>query len=142
MAAGQELRVVRLRHALAGLSLGDAAVRDYEFVHESMSLSDFMENAIKPQLSYYPVVDASGAVVGMFNPELVEGSAGGGSSVGEFMVRDYVTFSSSDIVSDKLLGILDKSFVFVEEGGKIIGYITPEYLSALARFREIRGSAI
>ncbi|OYT53209.1 MAG: hypothetical protein B6U72_06595 [Candidatus Altiarchaeales archaeon ex4484_2] len=142
LAAGQELKVVKLRHALAGLSMADAAIKDYVFVSESMSLRDFMEYAARPQVYYYPVVDDSGSVVGMFSPEFMSKSSPadlGTATVGDFMLRDYLTVKAGDSVSEKIIRILERDFVFVEDDGRIIGYLTPGYLSALASYRRMKG---
>ncbi|MEA1925361.1 MAG: site-2 protease family protein [Candidatus Altiarchaeota archaeon] len=142
MAAGQELKVVKLRHALAGLSMADAAIKDYAFVSESMSLRDFMDYAVQPQVYYYPVVDGSGSVVGMFSPEYMSKTSPAdleSATVGGFMVRDYLTVKAGDSVSEKIIRILERDFVFVEGDGGIIGYLTPGYLSDLASYRKMKG---
>jgi len=139
-AGGQELKIVKLRHALSGLTAGEVAIRNFDYVCESMSLKEFLENIAKPHISYYPVVDSFGNIVGMFSIDHlkdIDHRKFEFMSVGELTDRDFISIDSNEKISERILKLLESEFVFVVDEGRIIGYLTPNYLIDLARFRGV-----
>ncbi len=139
-AAGQELKVVKLKHALIGVSAGEAAIRNYVSVSDSLSLREFLDNVARPQIYFYPVVDSSGEVTGMFSLDFVRDIKSvslDDALISKYVSRDFVTFDAGVSVSEEILSLMESDFAFVSEGGKIIGYLTPSYLAALARYKGV-----
>ncbi len=142
-AGGQELQILRIKHALFGVSLRDVAIPDYRHVAESVPVREFVQNVAVADQRYYPVTDASGKVIGIFDVEYLRGLrvADEGRPMRDFARGNMDVIDASARMEDALSFLLSRDFVLVIEAGRIIGYITPGRLLDVARYQSIRRTA-
>ena len=142
-AGRQELQILKIRHALSGLSLKEAAVSGYRHVAESVPVREFIQNVAVAEQRYYPVTDASGKVIGIFNVEDLRGLrvADEGRPMRDFARGNMDVIDANAKIEDALSFLLSRDFVLVIEEGRIIGYITPGHLLDVARYQSIRRTA-
>lgn len=140
-AGGQELRVVRLKHALRDMTIGSVAILNLRYVNESTTVKEFLDLIAYPQQDHYPVTDHSGKLIGILNIDDIK----------EIDQRDFdkipvrnLTSRRFDIVDanlkieEKIATLLTKDFILVVDSGRVIGYLTPDHLLEIARFYGIK----
>jgi len=125
------------------MSLRDAAIRNYRYVSDSMPVRDFVQTIAVPEQRQYPVTDAAGKVVGLFDVESLRSMTleDEGRPVRDFATSRLDVIDADAKVSDALSFLLSRDFVLVTEGGHIIGYVTPGHLFDVARYQSIRRRA-
>ncbi len=138
LVGGQEYQVVRLRHSLGGLTVAQIAVPHMYYVNGDFTLREFLTLTAKPGAEFYPVVDGNKAIVSVL---WLEDLRGLGQENLDEPVKKFAR--KPDVIDGKLLAhdavtdLLVKEFVLVVDGKNVIGYITPEHLSEVARFQRI-----
>ncbi len=138
---GQELQVLKIRHALEGMTPKDIAIHEMRYVNESMSLAEFFSTVASLEQSHYPVTDATGKVIGVLYIEDLRDVRRENTStilVGSVTRRRIDVVDAGTSISDKLPILLSKDFVLVVEAGNVLGYVTPGHLLDVARFSRIR----
>jgi Zn-dependent protease len=142
-AGGQELQILKIRHALSGLSLREVAVPTYKYASESMPIREFVQTVAVPEQRHYPVTDASGKVVGIFNVEDLKavGLADEGRPMRDYARGNLDVIDAGAKITDVLSFLLSRDFVLIIDANRIIGYITPAHLLDVARYQSIRRRA-
>lgn len=142
-AGGQELQILKIKHALLGLSLRDIAIPEYRHVSESVPVRDFVQTVAVAAQRFYPVTDASGKVLGIFDVEDLRGLrvSDEGRPMRDFARGSLDVIDASARMEDALSFLLSREYVLVIEAGRIIGYITPRHLLDVARYQSIRRGA-
>ncbi|RLI87494.1 MAG: hypothetical protein DRO76_02245 [Candidatus Altiarchaeales archaeon] len=141
MAGPSEFRIVRMKHALHGMTLRSVAIPNMRYVNESTTVKEFLDLIAYPQQDHYPVTDHSGKLIGILNIDDIK----------EIDQRDFdkipvrnLTSRRFDIVDanlkieEKIATLLTKDFILVVDSGRVIGYLTPDHLLEIARFYGIR----
>ncbi len=140
-AGGQELKIVRIRHALGGLRAGDVAAREIECMDNSITVGDFLERIAKPSQRHYPVCDVGGKIVGILDISRLgdmEPRDFNRVLVGDISDRQLEHIDSKALLSDMLMKLLEKDFILVVESSHVIGYLTPNMLLDAARFQSMK----
>ena len=142
-AGGQELQILKIRHALSGLSLREVAIPAYKYAFESMPIREFVQTVAVPEQRHYPVTDATGKVIGLFNVEDLKavGLADEGRPMRDYARGNLDVIDAGAKIVDVLSFLLSRDFVLVIDSGRIIGYITPGHLLDVARYQSIRRTA-
>lgn len=142
-AGGQELQILKIRHALSGLSLREVAIPTYKYASESMPVREFVQTVAVPEQRHYPVTDATGKVIGLFNVEDLKsvGLADEGRPMRDYARGNLDVIDAGAKILDVLSFLLSRDFVLVIDANRIIGYITPGHLIDVARYQSIRRRA-
>jgi Zn-dependent protease len=142
-AGGQELQILKIRHALGGLSLKEVAIPNYRYAPEAMPVREFVQTVAVPEQRHYPVTDATGKVVGLFNVEDLRavGLADEGRPMRDYARGNIDVIEAGAKTADVLSFLLSREFVLVIDANRIIGYITPGHLLDVARYQSIRRKA-
>jgi len=138
LVGGQEYQVVRLRHSLDGLTVAQIAAKNMEYVNGDFTLREFLTQMAKPGVEFYPITNESRAVMGVLWLEDLRGLGQENldKPVKKFARKPDVVDGKLN-VEDKVMDLMVKEFVLVVDAGRVIGYITPEHLSEVARFQKI-----
>ena len=138
LVGGQEYQVVRLRHSLGELTVAQIAAKRMDYVNGDFTLREFLTQIAKPGVEFYPVVNESKAIMSVL---WLEDLRGLGQENLDKPIKKLAR--KPDVVDGKLLAhdmvtnLLAKEFVLVVDGKNVIGYITPDHLSEVARFQRI-----
>jgi len=138
---GQELQMLKIRHALEGMAVRDLAIPNMRYANESMTLQDFIDNVASLDQDHYPVTDVTGKVTGVLHLEDLRDIRKADVrriNVGTAARRSIDVIDAATKTADKLPVLLSKDFVLVVDSGNVIGYITPAHLLDVARFSTIR----
>lgn len=139
-AGSSELEVVKIKHAIGGLTLSEIAVKNFGYVNESTTVSDFLRMIAKPNQSHYPVSDQGGKIVGLLHLDDLKDISDDNIhriEVKDLMKKRFDVVNAKSMVSESLGRILGREFILVVDADKVIGYITPEVVFSSARFHNI-----
>ncbi|WP_115863555.1 site-2 protease family protein [Halorussus litoreus] len=144
-AATGESRMVALDTLLAGVTAADAMTPTTEPVRTDTALSELGSRMMDERRTDYPVVDDSGAVVGVVSlGDLRKSRREEGASVGDVTRRDLPRVSVDapmfDIVSE--LNAARANAVLVEDRGEVVGTITRADLAATLEVRRDAGALV
>lgn len=139
-AGGQELQMLKIRHALSGVALREVAVPGYKYVSELMPVREFVQTVAVPEQRHYPITDATGKVVGLFDVENLKSLAlaDEGRPMLDFAAGNLDVIDANAKVTDALPFLLSREFVLVIDASRIVGYITPGHILDVARYQSIR----
>lgn len=138
-ASGSELNIVKLSHSVYDLKIGAIAIRNFVYVNESITIPNFLEFIVKPDHRYYLVINNDGKLLGILdlyklmeakNEELFK------KTVRDFISSAYVVDAEAKL-KDKIQEVLSKDFVIVALNGKVVGYLTPQYIIDVANLYNI-----
>lgn len=140
VASTNELRFLGLRRAFRGLRMGDIAIKKFQHVNGDITLFKFMELLANPLNRFYIVTDSAGKVMGTFD---MESARKINQRYDETLLRDVVdpefpTIDASVTVERGFKNILTTDFLLVVDDSKVLGYITPELLTAMVPFYSLR----
>lgn len=138
--SGNELQMVQLKHNLRNLTLGQIAIRNMNYVNESISIRNFLDSVARPQQTYYPVTDANGKVSGVLDIRELSNLTDikfDITPVKNITRKEFATADANIRIDDALTNLLTKDFTLIIAEKTVIGYITPEYLLEIARFHGI-----
>jgi Zn-dependent protease len=136
-AGGQELEVLRVRHYLRGLSVGKIASPTPRYAVDSLSLKDFMTTIATPEQIHYPVIDSEHRITGVLNLSdlrTVSEADYPVATVKDLARRDISVVGAGMNVESNLQFLLSKEYFFVEDEGRVVGYLTPNIVLEAARF--------
>jgi Zn-dependent protease len=141
-AGGQELEVLKVRHYLRGLTVGKIASPTPRYAMDSLSLKDFMTKVATREQIHYPVIDSEHRIIGVLNL----------SDLRNVSEADYLVATVKDLarrnisvvevgmnVESNLQFLLSKEYFFVEDEGRVVGYLTPNIVIEAARFYGVTG---
>jgi Zn-dependent protease len=143
IASGSELKIVKLRSALRGLSAGEIALREVPKVDGSILVRDFIESIKEAYTTHHVVYGEGGRVLGVLRLSDLTNLNKGRllKPVGEFVTQDYAILDSSKRVSDSIKDILSNEFVLVVSEKKVVGYLTPQFISDAYYFWTLKKAA-
>ncbi len=134
-----EVKIVGIRHALSKLKAGDVAIKELHYARESDTLHDFLDNSAKPNVRFYFVKDTAGNVSGIVDIFQIHGM---GDEVSTKNINEIIigpqTIDVNASVKEEINKLMSSELTIVLAGSKIAGYITPEVLTDIARFYDIR----
>jgi Zn-dependent protease len=136
-AGGQELEVLKVRHYLRGLTVGKIASPPPRYAMDSMSLKDFMTTVATREQIHYPVIDSEHRIIGVLNLSDLRNVSEADYPVAT--VKDLARHNISVVeagmnVENNLQFLLSKEYFFVEDQGRVVGYLTPNIVLEAARF--------
>ncbi|MBN2014876.1 MAG: CBS domain-containing protein [Candidatus Altiarchaeota archaeon] len=141
-AGNSELQIVKIKHSLRGLTVGNITVRDIRHVNESTSVGDFIRLIARPGQDYYPVTEGSGRIIGILGIEdlrVVSRADLDKINVRGIMTRGFNVMDAR-LEAEKVIGkILGSDFLLVVDSDRVVGYTTPESVFEAARFHTIKG---
>lgn len=135
-AGGQELEVLKLKRYLRGLTVDKVAAPNPRYVEAETYLSDFMQKIASPEQEHYPVVDSGHRVIGVLGLTDLKDVSEEDFHVLQaknVLRRDISVVSAAMDVEPNLEMLLSKDHFFVEDQGRIIGYLTPSHLIKMAK---------
>lgn len=136
-----ELRIVRMRHILHGMTLRDIVIPNVVYVDESTTVKEFLNSTASPQQEYYPVTDYNRKVTGVLNINdlrEINQTDFDKTPVSKLAKRRLNVVDANLKVEKTLITLLTKEFILVVDSKKVIGYLTPEHLSGIVRFYGIQ----
>jgi len=135
---GQEYQVVKMKHSLGGLTVAQIAIQQMDYVNENVSLREFLSLIAKPGKEFYPVINNGRAVIGVLWLEDLQNleRKNLNKPVRRFARRPDIVDAKLN-VGDAVMNLMAKEFILVVDSGNVIGYITPEHLNEVARFKDI-----
>jgi len=138
MGAQQESSLVQLKAALAGLSVHEAMITDYQVVDRREPLGKAVELTLAGFQHDFPVVEGHRAVGVLTRSDLVRGlsAAGNSAPVEEWMHRDFATAEPGEMLEPALtkLASRETTTLVVIEDGEVRGIVTPENVGELVLF--------
>ena len=128
IASGSELKFVRLKRVLAGLTVGDVARKSVPKVAGSVSLHDFIAAITDGSATQYLVHGGDGRVLGVFDVRTLGGisSRDLGKPVLAYANPEYLTADAGKMMSDALKEALSNDFLLVVSDRRVVGYLTPQ----------------
>ena len=103
-------------------------------------MEEFLEIYAKLDEFYYITTDLNGKISGIFNLENIKNINPrklSTLSIKDLKIKDILIVDSNEKLSDLVIKLLGRDFVFVSDSGKIIGYLTPARILNFARFHNI-----
>jgi len=134
---GQEYQVVRMKHSLSGLTVAQIAVPQMDYVNGNVTLKEFLDLIAKPGREFYPVINDNREVMGILHLEGLQDLDNKLDEPVRRFVRRPDTVDANLKVADVIMNLMAKEFVLVVDSRNIIGYLTPEHLNEVARFKDI-----
>ncbi|MFH1054607.1 MAG: site-2 protease family protein [Candidatus Altiarchaeota archaeon] len=135
-AGGSELKYVNLKALVSGVKLRDIAVPGLIYVNSSLSWGDFLSTVYRRGRSLYLTVDSSGVVKGVLDLAELR-SADLNRPVGDAPATEYSVLDGGLMVSGILKVLLSQKLVLVSDGGRLLGYVTPETLADSAAYMSL-----
>jgi len=140
-AGGSELEVVKIKHALRGLTVGMLAEKTVSYVNEATTLADFLTATARVGQNHYPVADLSNKVLGILHLEdlrtLREVDA---TKVAvKDIMRRHIDILDANLSAEDALGkIMGRDFFLVIDADKkIVGCLTPGSMLSAAAFHKL-----
>jgi len=139
-AGGSELNYVNLRRLMGGASLADVAATDYAYVLGSLTWGEFLSNVYRRGRRIYAVVSSDGAlrrVLDIGEAEAVKSDV----RMEDVAGVEYAVLDANTAAADSLKVVLAERLVLVSDGGRLLGYVTPEVLAEAARIIALKAKA-
>jgi CBS-domain-containing membrane protein len=146
-AATSESRITALSDLLEGVTVADMVSWDVPTVSVDATVADFVDHMLRDRRTTYPVVDATGTVVGIITLDSVRRSHRRNpesTTIREIMIQDVPQISVTDdaFTALTLLGEKRAEVALVEERGTIIGVITQSDLATLLQIRQTESNGV
>lgn len=144
LAASAEVQQTALVDAARPIHVADAMVSVVETLPPHARLNDAVDCLLRTSQKDFPVVDGAGRPRGLMTRDaLIPALRGGGpeTPVLEIMIRDVPTIESFRPLQDGL-ALLSSSrapaLFVLDEGGHLVGLLTPENIGELMMVRQLR----
>jgi membrane-associated protease RseP (regulator of RpoE activity) len=146
MGASEEASAAQLRSALAGIPLSRAMITDFRTLSPHDPLARAVTHVIAGFQQDFPVVDASGAVVGVLTqPALLKSLAQHGESglVEESMDRHFVAAAPEEMVDRVFVRLAECACrsLPVVAAGRLVGMVTPDNVGEFIMIQTALGNA-
>ncbi|MFH1834851.1 MAG: site-2 protease family protein [Methanobacteriota archaeon] len=137
VASGGELKMVKLKNALRGLTVADISVGKIPKVDGSMRTRDFVDSLEKEFETHYIVYGEGGRVQGVLNTTEIR-SKDFDKQLSALATQDYEILDASRLASDSLKELLSNEFILVVSDKKVAGYVTPRNVSEAYKFHRLK----
>ncbi len=138
LAAPQELKIVKMRHHLAGYKAKDIAVRNLLPVNESIRIIEFLERIASAEQYFYPVTDYEGKIAGYIDLDDMEKLDK--THINEYIIKDILRTDfgriNANAPAEDILKLISSDLIFVvDDYGSVVGFITFGHLAKVAKLK-------